>query len=267
MKHIVGFSGGIDSQACARWVLNRFPSSDVILLKSDAGGNEHPLTTSFVAEYSAKVHPVTIVSATYSDMWKTPGFAEKRGFDGAANLTFDQMAKIKGRYAHRWMAANLGDQEFMRYSGVRREESHKRKDRQFREYDDYFDCELCNPVVDWTKQMVFDYVRFHYEPINPLYSLGFERVGCAPCINNSKEDIRRWADRFPEMIEKIRRWEVEAGSTFFAPIVPGLPNGGFNSIDVVVEWARTDRGGKQFNILKSEGIERPGCESRFGLCE
>ena len=23
MKHIVGFSGGIDSQACARWVLNR----------------------------------------------------------------------------------------------------------------------------------------------------------------------------------------------------------------------------------------------------
>lgn len=25
MKHIVGFSGGVDSQACARWVLNRFP--------------------------------------------------------------------------------------------------------------------------------------------------------------------------------------------------------------------------------------------------
>jgi 7-cyano-7-deazaguanine synthase in queuosine biosynthesis len=47
-KHIVGFSGGIDSQACARWVLDRFPGEDVILLNSDAGGNEHPLTTSFV---------------------------------------------------------------------------------------------------------------------------------------------------------------------------------------------------------------------------
>lgn len=42
MKHIVGFSGGIDSQACARWVLNRFPKEDVILLNSDAGANEHP---------------------------------------------------------------------------------------------------------------------------------------------------------------------------------------------------------------------------------
>lgn len=26
MKHIVGFSGGVDSQACARWVLNRYPT-------------------------------------------------------------------------------------------------------------------------------------------------------------------------------------------------------------------------------------------------
>lgn len=39
-KHIVGFSGGIDSQACARWVLNRYPKEDVILLNFDAGGND-----------------------------------------------------------------------------------------------------------------------------------------------------------------------------------------------------------------------------------
>jgi hypothetical protein len=31
MKHIVGFSGGVDSQACARWVLNRYPKEDDIL--------------------------------------------------------------------------------------------------------------------------------------------------------------------------------------------------------------------------------------------
>ena len=58
MKHVVGFSGGIDSQACALWVRNRFPREDVILLNSDAGGNEHPLTVEFVERYSATVHPV-----------------------------------------------------------------------------------------------------------------------------------------------------------------------------------------------------------------
>lgn len=36
MKHIVGFSGGIDSQALARWVLNRYDADDVILVNTDA---------------------------------------------------------------------------------------------------------------------------------------------------------------------------------------------------------------------------------------
>jgi 3'-phosphoadenosine 5'-phosphosulfate sulfotransferase (PAPS reductase)/FAD synthetase len=63
VKHIVGFSGGIDSQACARWVLNRFPKDDVILTNSDAGGNEHPLTVEFIDWYSENVHPVVRVNA------------------------------------------------------------------------------------------------------------------------------------------------------------------------------------------------------------
>lgn len=31
MKHIVGFSGGVDSQATAGWVLEQCPPEDVIL--------------------------------------------------------------------------------------------------------------------------------------------------------------------------------------------------------------------------------------------
>ncbi len=40
VKHVVGFSGGIDSRATARWVLNRYPPEDVILINSDVGGHE-----------------------------------------------------------------------------------------------------------------------------------------------------------------------------------------------------------------------------------
>jgi len=36
-KHVVGFSGGIDSQACAGWVLERFPKDDVIRTNSGVG--------------------------------------------------------------------------------------------------------------------------------------------------------------------------------------------------------------------------------------
>lgn len=288
MKHIVGFSGGIDSQACARWVLNRYPAEDVILLNSNAGGNEHPLTDEFVAEYSEKVHPVISVQPLVKDFWLTEGFAEKKDLDGEAPLTFELMIKLKGRAPSsaaqfctdllklrpslRWIKENVTD-DYERYAGVRRDESERRKNAPMREWDDYFDCYQNNPLADWTKQMCFDYVRQYGEPVNPLYSLGFSRVGCAPCVNWGKEDIRTLADRSPESIDKIRGWEQRTGFTFFAPCVPGIPprldtRGKVtihNWIDEVVEWAKTDRGGRQFNIFNN--LERPSCESKFGLCE
>lgn len=277
MKHIVGFSGGIDSQACALWVRNRYAREDVILLNTNAGHNEHPITEAFVEEYSRTVFPVTVIPALMRDLWKTRGFAETRGFDGEEELTFSRMIEVKGRPPsrkaqfcteilklrpqRRWLSENTTD-EFERYTGVRRDESQTRRDTAFRHWDDYFDCWVNHPVADWTKQMGFDYVKAAGERVNPLYLLGFGRVGCAPCINSGKGDIARWADRFPEMIDRVREMEAHCGRTYFAPCIPGAYT---NTIDEVVEWAKTDRGGLQFNILRN--LETPSCESKFGLCE
>lgn len=276
MKHIVGFSGGIDSQATARLCLNRFPAEDVILLFADAGGWEDPMTPEFVENYSATVHPVIKVEGRVSDMWETPGFAEKRGYDSAAKLTFELMCEIKGRSPSRtaqfcteklklvpqkrWQLENLEGVEYERYSGVRRQESIKRKNTPPREWDTYFDCYVNHPIFDWKKEMCFDYVKFHGEEFNPLYLMGFGRVGCAPCINSGKEDILLWADRRPDAIEKIRRFEKRLGKTYFAPCVPGME---MNFIDDVLAWAKTSHGGSQFRILP----ERSACESKYGLCE
>lgn len=272
MIHIVGFSGGIDSQACARWVLNRYPVEDVILLNSDAGGNEHPLTEEFVAEYSSNIHPVLVTKAKISDLWKTEGFAASKGLDGDELLDFPRLMELKGpplrtrrtcteflklAPQRRWMRETLPSGDYCRYSGTRREESEARKFTPFQAWDDYFDCEIFCPIADWTKQMCFDYVKQYHEPINPLYSIGFERVGCAPCILSGKEDIRLWADRFPEMIDKIRDWEKRTRYAFFQK--HGM------MVDEVVAWSKTDHGGRQFNILKT--LERPACESKYGLCE
>lgn len=283
-KHIVGFSGGIDSQACARWVLNRFDPADVILTNSNAGGNEHPYTDTFIDEYSAKVHPVVKVSAIVADMWKTPGFAETKGLDGNAPLDFEGMIRIKGRPPSRkaqfcteilkltpqkrWITSMFGPDgqyegwDYVRYTGVRRDESQSRKNAPFEQWDNWYDCQLFAPIMDWSKQMCFDFVKAHGEEVNPLYSLGFNRVGCAPCINSGREDIRNWAMRFPAMVDKLRGWEQRTGKTFFIAMVPGKHT---NNIDEVVEWAMCDVGGKQsiFPIL----LERQACESKYGLCE
>lgn len=283
-KHIVGFSGGIDSQACARWVLNRYPKEDVILTNSNAGGNEHPITEQFIDWYSANVHPVMKIHAKVSDIWRTEGFAETRGFDSEEELTFPRMIEIKGAPPSRkrqfcteilklapqkrvlsqlfGVGGELEGCDFIRYTGIRRDESASRKNRAFEDWDTWFDCKLIAPIADWTKRMCFEYIKAHGEKYNPLYEMGFGRVGCAPCINSGKEDILNWSARFPEMIEKLRGWERQSGKTFFPPMVPGMA---LNYIDEVVEWAKTSRGGRQqpFPIFH----EREACESKYGLCE
>ena len=264
--------------------MNRYPKDDVILTNANAGGNEHPLTDAFVREYSARVHPVVTIDALVSDMWKTDGYAERSGYDGSASLDFPTMMTIKGcppsrrkqfctthlklYPQRRWIRKMFGPtgpyagEEFQRYTGVRRDESNARADAEYCNWDDFFDCWLYAPLVDWPKEWCFDYVKRYDEPINPLYSLGFDRVGCAPCINSGKDDIAAWASRFPEMIEKVRAWEAQTGLTFFMPVDR---DGVLNGIDDVVRWAQTSHGGNQTNFLRI--IDRPTCESKYGLCE
>jgi phosphoadenosine phosphosulfate reductase len=38
-----------------------------------------------------------------------------------------------------------------------------------------------NPVANWTRQEVSQYLRDHELPRNPLYDLGYVQIGCAPC--------------------------------------------------------------------------------------
>lgn len=283
MKHIVGFSGGIDSQACARWVLNRHPAEDVVLLNSDAGGNEHPMTTEWIDWYSQNIHPVTVVTPLIKDLGRRgtrPGAIKDRRekYDENDPLTFDRLAEIKGIFParkmqfctehlklspqRRWIRENLTGQEWTRYTGVRRDESRKRRDATIGGWDDYFACPLQQPLADWTKQMCFDYVKAHAEESNPLYSLGFSRVGCAPCVNSNKLDIRNWAKRFPEMIDKVREWEQHTGLSFFRN--PDK-QGNVRYVDDMVKWANTEFGGLQYSL---EVLYEPAeCESQYGLCE
>jgi 3'-phosphoadenosine 5'-phosphosulfate sulfotransferase (PAPS reductase)/FAD synthetase len=290
MKRIVGFSGGIDSQATALVVRRQFPADEIILLNSTAGGNEHPITAGFIAEYSADVFPVTVVEATIRDLRELDEenntYSRKRDtYQPTDALTFDRLAEIIGRFpsrnaqfctnylklapSRRWCRDNLGDEDFERYVGIRRDESPKRAKTPDSWWDEFFDCQVYAPVAGWTKQQCFDFVREAGEPVNPLYTMGFDKVGCAPCVNSGKDDIRMWAARFPEMIDKVREWERRTGKTFFPPIMPDGKGGSrFGFVDEVVEWSRTTRGGKQYELPIVEAIAQRGeCSSSYGLCE
>ncbi len=53
-----------------------------------------------------------------------------------------------------------------------------------------------NPLVDWTDEQVWDYIKEHKVPYNKLHDMGYPSIGCAPCTRAVKpgEDPRagRW---------------------------------------------------------------------------
>jgi thioredoxin-dependent adenylylsulfate APS reductase len=53
-----------------------------------------------------------------------------------------------------------------------------------------------NPLADWTRAQVLDYIREHDVPRNALYSQGYTSIGCDPCTRAIEpgEDLRagRW---------------------------------------------------------------------------
>lgn len=55
----------------------------------------------------------------------------------------------------------------------------------------------CNPIIDWTDAEVWDYIHSERITINPLYSCGFDRVGCIGCPMAPKA---RWKEfrRYPK---------------------------------------------------------------------
>jgi phosphoadenosine phosphosulfate reductase len=62
-----------------------------------------------------------------------------------------------------------------------------------------------NPLVDWTEQQVWAYIREHHVPYNALHDRGFPSIGCSPCTRAIQpgEDVRagRWWWENPETKE------------------------------------------------------------------
>lgn len=136
---------------------------------------------------------------------------------------------------------------------------------------------LYRPIHKWTAADTFEIARRHGIKPNPLYSMGMGRVGCMPCINCRKDELAQIARRFPQHIDRIREWETivalvaRRGHGTFFPIsisAIGDPKWEGASIDDAVEWSRTSRGGRNFDIFNAIADHSPTmCESAYGLCE
>ncbi|NWD50786.1 phosphoadenosine phosphosulfate reductase domain-containing protein [Pseudomonas gingeri] len=315
IHNIVSVSGGKDSTATLL-VAIALETPNLQAVFADTG-NEHEQTYEYL-HYLAEATgvPITWVRADFSRQiagkrrfietkWREQGIAEAVVLAALDVLQptgnpFLDLCIWKGRFPSRKaqfctmelkrdpmleqvvMPLMSPDNMLISWQGVRADESLAR--RYLPECDEVGGG-LFNyrPILKWDIPAVFEAHQYMGIKPNPLYSQGMGRVGCMPCINCRKDELREIALRFPEAIDRIDRWErlvqqasKQGAATFFAGSNAKHPKGsiaGLPAVEVMeiarirqaVEWSKTTRGGNQYDLMIA--TDASACSSAYGLCE
>ncbi|WP_010531648.1 phosphoadenylyl-sulfate reductase [Lentibacillus jeotgali] len=82
-------------------------------------------------------------------------------------------------------------------SGLRREQSPARRNTEFVNKDERFKSVKICPLIHWTWDDVWSYIREHNLPYNDLHDQGYPSIGCIPCTSRvtDSNDLRsgRWS--------------------------------------------------------------------------
>ena len=294
MKVIVTFSGGKDSLAALLWTRNNFTKKFTTVF-CDTGW-ENPVTYRYIHEISEKLGLdfVTLKSKKYNgliDLTK-----QKKRFPSSQRRFCT--SELKSIPTIDYLLDVVND-DFMLIQGIRSAESERRskmsaqchyfkyylepygKDKKgndkfhtYRRKEILSFCkthatDVWRPVFDWTAQQVIDYIIENGLEPNPLYKMGFKRVGCFPCIMSANPEIYQIIQRFPERISEIAAYEKECNSSFFGPdsIPKKAYNGDYPLITDVTKYIQSKYAlGTLFDEV--EGISSTSCMSYYsGLCE
>lgn len=274
--NIISVSGGKDSTALYCIAVEEF-GMDFIPVFADTG-HEHPVTVNYVKNMHVMAGgpPVVVVKRDFGPLLEKKGkkstgegMADLIAWKGRAPSTKAQFCteELKLWPIKFYLAKHYPKDKYdwAMFTGVRRGESKRRSTRECIAWNTFFDCMEYLPLCYESEEFVFDYLESKGVPPNPLYALGFGRVGCFPCIHANKGELSKLPDW---AWDRLYFYENLIGRTWFGPnTVPGKPKGYINSIDEVREWSKTSWGGKQYDVFKSADKEdTPSCFSNW-ICE
>lgn len=328
-KHVISFSTGKDSMTTLLIAMERVPLEDLIVIFCDTDNEDqavydhldytertlgikiHRLKADFTEQIAAKRAFIARDQRTGRDKhgrrlrWSNKAKRRALAALQPSGNAFLDLCMWKGRFPSR--KAQFCTEELKRniavafqmelmdqgcnvisWQGVRRDESEARRNaKKFERVGKHL--RICRPIVDNTANEVLAFSAARGIKPNPLYLQGLTRVGCAPCINAKKDEIRIISIRMGHHIVRISEWEFIVGqcskrgfSTFFAESnVAAIADTRIifadrriifadRRISSRVEWSKTTRGGRQWNLLSEDEDEvhvNGGCSSSYGLCD
>jgi len=290
MKAIVTFSGGKDSLAALLWIRNNF-SKNFTTVFCDTGW-ENPITYRYINQVAEKLglDIVILKSKKYDGLidlakQKKRFPSSQRRFctselksiptiDYLLDFVKDNFIIIQGiRGAESESRAKMAAQcNYFKYylEPYGQDKNGKDKFHTYRRKEILSFCEnhatdVWRPIFDWTAQQVIDYILENGLEPNPLYKMGFKRVGCFPCIMSANPEIYQITQRFPERITEIAMYEKECKSSFFGP--DSIPKHAYKgSYPLIADVEKYIKNKHAAGTLFEE-YTAMSCMSYYGLCE
>lgn len=297
VTNVILWSGGKDSSALLIWALENLPRDKIKVIFCDTGW-EAPITYQFIQEVNQRLldNKLIILKSEKYDSLIDLATKKKRFPSPKARFCTEELKIVP---TIQWILDQKEDLAI--YQGIRAEESNARSkmcqsDDYFKIHQDYannpyfdtieadgkrkrkrtplfyrkvmewlqnYDCSVERPLFYWKEKDIIEFCQYH-KVLNPLYKMGFKRVGCFPCIMENKSGIRTLATKFPKRIEEIEKYENEINSTFFPNSKIPIRIAKLPKIKSVVEWATVDNKKIQADDLQ----EKPtACMSHFNSCE
>ena len=204
---IIAFSGGKDSTATLLWSLEQNPP-DMKIVFFDTGA-EWPETYDYLnlIERLLKIR-ITRLSGDQS----LSELITSQGRWPAHQIRFCTR-RLKAEVFENWIRTTNHPNPLVLF-GQRKEESRNRA-RLLKYEPPPFGpagAAVLRPVLDWTEQQVFDYLKRKGIPPNPAYSYpGVKRVSCAVCPLTGISNIIAFARAHPDRLKAYKSLEKIAG--------------------------------------------------------
>lgn len=291
MKILVSFSGGKDSQACLIQAFKQYGGGNLTAVFCDTGW-EHPDTYKHVNDVCLQMGVRLITLKSKYDFVSLAVHKKRFPSTNARFCTSELKMKpmidyvlslkesciiIQGIRAGESTARAAMEEECMYFKSYfqpnkkGRTENYRSKD--VKEWCSQFDASVLRPIFKWSAQQVIDCILDAGQKPNPLYSRGFSRVGCYPCIMCRKQEVKLISqeefgrNRLIDAEQRMKE-ETPKGSSFFSPsYIPNrfCKNRTYPTVQEVFEYVNRNNVGMD-DMFEPEGGY--SCMSLYhGLCE
>jgi sulfate adenylyltransferase large subunit/phosphoadenylyl-sulfate reductase (thioredoxin) len=188
-KVVFTTSFGLEDQAILHLLARQNDDIDVVTLDT---GRLFPETYALWAQ--SERYYGRRIRAVYPRHDELAALVERQGIDGFYESRGARIACCSVRKLEPLGRALAGARAWI--AGLRAEQSAHRRDMALVAADAERGLIKLNPLFDWTRQQLLDFVITHDVPINPLHGQGFASIGCAPCTRaiapGESERAGRW---------------------------------------------------------------------------